>query len=413
METISGGSGNDTLIGTAGDDTVTGGGGADSIVTGTGNDSILGNDGLNSPDGADTIDAGAGNDTVQADGGNDVVFGGDGLDSLHGDDGDDWIDGGGDADILYGDAGNDTVLGGSGDDLIYGGDGNDRIDGGAGTDTLYGGTGADTFVVTAGSGTNLIEDFSAGDGDLIAINYPGITSFAELQPYLSDDGNWGTLISLPDGSVTQVKWLDYPTLSATSFTFESGPVCFLRGTLIETATGPRPVQTLAPGDLLLTHDHGLQPLLFLSSSTYRFGAGPHKMKPIRLRPNVLGQGSPSRDLLVSPQHRIALPQRNPEVLVAARKLTQLPGVSERSGCLVARYYHLLLRSHELLCANGVWAESLLVTDYSSRVARLPQAYRFADMTPARPLGIRHLGRGRSGRAALGPMTGRAADHTPA
>lgn len=34
--------------------------------------------------------------------------------------------------------------------------------------------------------------------------------------------------------------------------------CYAPGTLIDTPDGPRPVQTLQPGDLLLTLDHGPQ-----------------------------------------------------------------------------------------------------------------------------------------------------------
>ncbi len=381
LNIVYGSQGDDSFTGTAGSDTISGGGGNDSI------------------------DGGAGDDTLDGGDGNDTISGGDGIDSLHGGLGDDLLKGGAGGDILYGDEGADTILGGDGDDLIYAGEGDDRIVAGAGNDTLYGYTGADTFVVTANSGTNTIEDYNATDGDLIAINYPGITSFTELEPYLSDDGNWGTLISLPDGSVTQVKWLGYATISASNFTFESGPVCFLKGTLIETEAGPRPVETLGPGDLLLTHDNGLQPLRFVSFQTYRFGPGPHRMKPIRLRAGALGPGCPARELLVSPQHRLALPQVDPQVLVAARKLQSLPGVSGRPGCKTACYYHLLMDRHELLRANGAWAETMLVTEYTIRLARIPPEMRLAGMTPVRPLVSGHDSAAAIARALGGPAAG--------
>ncbi len=390
MATISGGSGNDSLDGTSGDDTITGnegndtiiaGGGADSIDGGTGNDSIFAGDG-----GANTVAGGDGHDTIEGGSGDESLSGGEGDDSIHGYDGADKIDGGAGSDTLYGDAGDDEISGGDGDDLIYAGDGSDRIDGGAGDDTLYGHGGADVFVVNADSGTNLIEDYNAADGDMIAIDYPGITSYADLQPYLSDDGNWGTLISFPDGSVTQVKWLNYGSQSTSNFTFDSGPVCFLRGTMIETAAGPRRVETLCPGDRIHTRDNGIQPLVHLGRSAFRFPPGPHKMKPIRLKESALGHGWPAADLLVSPQHRIALPQSDPQRIVAAKNLLRLSGVTDRPGCRLARYYHLLLPGHELIMANGAWAESLLVTDYTIRTATLPLRYRHLARVPVRRIG---------------------------
>ena len=286
MATTSGGGGDDTLNGTSGNDTITGGEGADSIEAGAGDDIIHGDDAFGSADGGDTIDAGDGADTVYGADGDDVIYGGAGADSVHGGAGNDWIDGGDGSDTIYGDQGNDTLDGGAGDDLIYSGDGDNEIRSGAGNDTIYGHGGADTFVITSDSDNDVIEDYSASDGDILLVDYPGITTYSELEPYLSDDGNWGTLISLPDGSVTQVKWLNYASQSESDFSFQSGPVCFLKGTLIDTATGARLVETLRPGDLVETLDNGMQPVRFISCRCYKFKNGPHKMKPIRIRPNA-------------------------------------------------------------------------------------------------------------------------------
>ncbi|MFT6456591.1 Hint domain-containing protein [Pseudophaeobacter arcticus] len=240
-------------------------------------------------------------------------------------------------------------------------------------------------MITSDSDNDVIEDYSASDGDILLVDYPGITTYSELEPYLSDDGNWGTLISLPDGSVTQVKWLNYASQSASDFSFQSGPVCFLKGTLIDTATGARLVETLRPGDLVETLDNGMQPVRFISCRCYKFKNGPHKMKPIRIRPNALGPKTPNRELLVSPQHRIALPQNNPTHIVAAKRLLRLPGVTERPSCKIARYYHILLDQHQLVRANGAWAETLLVTKYSSDQAQLPSQLQRTQMKPIRTI----------------------------
>ncbi len=366
MATITGGSGDDSLTGTSGDDTIIGGAGADSIDAGAGNDSIVGNDGLDSADGGDTIDAGDGNDTILADGGDDVLSGGAGVDSIHGGSGNDWVDGGADGDILYGDDGADTIMGGDGDDLIYAGAGNDVIGGGSGSDTLYGHGGADVFVVSANSGTNYIEDYNAGDGDIIAINYPGITNYAELQPYLSDDGNFGTLISLPDGSVTQVKWLNYNTQSASNFTFESSPICFTPGTLIETDAGLVPVEDLAVGDRVLTLDNGFEPVRWTGRRSFSAAELTRRPElcPVRIRASAMAPGWPAADLVVSPQHRVlvshacmAILHAEAQVLVAAEHLIDGRGITREPAGAGVTYIHFMFDRHEVVLSNGAWSES--------------------------------------------------------
>jgi VCBS repeat-containing protein len=83
--------------------------------------------------------------------------GGNGIDILNGTAGRDRIDGGNGDDILFGDAGND---------ILFGGNGNDRLRGGLGNDTLTGGLGVDTFILAAGEGSDLVQDFQNGTDKL-------------------------------------------------------------------------------------------------------------------------------------------------------------------------------------------------------------------------------------------------------
>jgi trimeric autotransporter adhesin len=84
----------------------------------------------------------------------DVILGGGNAETLFGLGGDDLVDGLG---------GDDVLLGGVGDDVVMGRAGSDTLDGGAGRDHLAGGEGNDTFVVSIGSGSDSVADFSAGD----------------------------------------------------------------------------------------------------------------------------------------------------------------------------------------------------------------------------------------------------------
>jgi hypothetical protein len=134
--------------------------------------------------------------------------------------------------------------------------------------------------------------------------------------------------------------------------------CFLAGTEIETETGPRPIEDLVPGDLVMTVDGGLQPVRWIGRSTV-CGLGP--LAPIRIRAGVLGN---TRDLWVSPNHRILLRSSvaelyfgTSEVLVAAKFLVDGAGVSVQPVPR-ADYLHLLLDSHALVFSEGIATESL-------------------------------------------------------
>ncbi|MEL6318611.1 MAG: Ig-like domain-containing protein, partial [Pseudomonadota bacterium] len=81
---------------------------------------------------------------------------------LKGQAGDDLLLGADGVDTLQGQAGADTLLGGSGDDILRGGSEGDRLDGGSGDDEMTGGGGVDVFVFRAGSGADLVTDYTAG-----------------------------------------------------------------------------------------------------------------------------------------------------------------------------------------------------------------------------------------------------------
>ncbi len=223
VSTISGGTGDDTLISSLGQDTLDGGIGADTAsyiqaVTGV-NVSLLivgsQNTGGAGPDLLNLIENLAGSnfaDVLTGNAGNNVLWGGLGNDILNGGFGDDTLDGGQGADALFGGEGHDllifdtadtTVSGAGGNDTaklvnptaavnlsllpgqievvdatastfnntldatgatwnvtIIGGSGNDKITGGNGQDTLEGGGGNDT--IAGGPGADIL---NGGHGD--------------------------------------------------------------------------------------------------------------------------------------------------------------------------------------------------------------------------------------------------------
>lgn len=147
--------------------------------------------------------------------------------------------------------------------------------------------------------------------------------------------------------------------------------CFTLGTLILTDCGERPIETLAVGDRVLTVDHGLQPIRWIGRRTL----SPDELDraanlvPVRIAAGALGSDLPRRTLTVSPQHRClvrsAIAERMfgaREVLVAAKHLLDLPGVSLAPASAPVTYLHLLFDRHELVCSNGLISESFYTGD---------------------------------------------------
>lgn len=135
--------------------------------------------------------------------------------------------------------------------------------------------------------------------------------------------------------------------------------CFVAGTLIATPQGDQPVETLLPGDLVMTKDEGAQPLRWIGS---RCVQATGDFAPIHIRANTLGQ---HRDLLVSPLHRVLIKDilaellfGEPEVLVAARDLVNDHSITRREGGDVT-YVHLLFDRHQVVFSEGLETESFL------------------------------------------------------
>ena len=173
----------------------------------------------------------------------------------------------------------------------------------------------------------------------------------------------GTLSITTDGDAETVNFTY--GVSSTSGHTDVGMVtvnvvpCFVAGTLIATPDGLRPVESLAPGDLVETQDAGAQPLRWVGR---REVAAEGLFAPIRFAEGAFGAVRP---LLLSPQHRVLV--RDPvaellfgdsEVLVAAKDLVDGQRVTVRQGGTV-EYVHILFDCHHIVFAEGIASESFL------------------------------------------------------
>lgn len=195
------------------------------------------------------------------------------------------------------------------------------------------------------------------------------------------------------------------------------PPCFTLGTMILTDRGERAVEDLVPGDLVWTRDHGLQPIRWVGRRRLDPPAlvAMPRMRPIRIRVGALGDGLPRHDLVVSPQHRVLV--RSPiaqrmfgasELLVAAKQMTEMPGIEPAADLDEVTYLHLMFDQHEIVLSNGAETESLypgpqallslgpvaeeiftLFPDLRDRSDAFPAARPFATGKRARHLVDRH------------------------
>lgn len=136
---------------------------------------------------------------------------------------------------------------------------------------------------------------------------------------------------------------------------------FTRGTHITMASGKQtPIEDLAVGDRVLTRNDGAQEIRWIGQSTVR-AVG--EFAPICIKAGALNN---LHDLIVSPEHRLFIYQREDrlgagrsELMVKARHLVNGDSVTVQDGGFVD-YFELLFDTHQIIYAEGIAAESMLI-----------------------------------------------------
>jgi CshA-type fibril repeat protein len=394
LDLVEGGAGNDTIrtgddadtiFGGAGDDLIDAGIDADEVTAGDGNDTVIGSEG------ADTVDGGAGNDLIygglepgpgdaldlpdaidlRPDNNRDSLLGGDGDDTIFGRDDDDTLDGG---------AGNDVLDGGIDEDSILGGAGNDTVTGSQGADTVDGGDDRDTFTVpTQEAGLGDVIDGGEGGDDFDTLDLRGAGPLRVVYDPANPE----------NGTVTFLDADLNPTGSLTFTNIENVIPCFTPGTLIATPRGEVPVESLRPGDKVVTRDNGIQEIRWvgekaLSGQDLRLNS---HLQPVFIKRGSLGNGLPEQDMMVSPNHRVLVANDRTqlyfdehEVLVAAKHLVGTQGVHAVEAIGVT-YIHFMFDRHEVVLSNGAWTESFQPGDYTLKGMGNAQRNEIFDLFP--------------------------------
>ncbi len=137
------------------------------------------------------------------------------------------------------------------------------------------------------------------------------------------------------------------------------------GTHLMTPEGEMPVEWLVTGDRVITRDHGVQPILWLGrirlDAPDRAGAA-----PVEIAAGALGSGCPTHPTWLSPLSRVLLSGAMVELHAGVDEaLAQIGDLRDGIHIMQVRpgrahYTQVLLPVHDMVQANGLWAETLLL-----------------------------------------------------
>ncbi len=134
-----------------------------------------------------------------------------------------------------------------------------------------------------------------------------------------------------------------------------------RGTLILTANGPERIETLAPGDLVMTQDAGPQPLV----AVRQIMLGVRQPHPISVAPGALGRGLPWRHITMSACQRLHVEGLTadllfgePDVFVAASDMVNDATIMAATDASDLPFFQLVFDRHYIIWAEGAALQSV-------------------------------------------------------
>lgn len=307
----------------------------------------------------------------------------------------------------------------------------DHADGGT-PDTLSYDLGAGPVTTQADSGgvvtgtITFIDGTTATDNFAIFQDQTGAVflTIGDNQPYLDDKG----VASFEITSVNSTNYAGLNQLTRDDYNFVP---CFTNDARILTPSGLVRITKLQVGDLVMTRDHGPQPIRWIGGTKVRKRdlIDNENLRPYRIKADCFGPGLPKHDLTLSPQHRVLLGGKlvenmfgDQEMLIAVKHLAKVQGIRQPKVKNNVTYRHILLDRHEVIYANGLPTETLLIgTEARRKLPRalideidtlLPDLARGpAAQPPARVLGRGHQGRMLTERLRRRRANGRSHDAT--
>ena len=141
---------------------------------------------------------------------------------------------------------------------------------------------------------------------------------------------------------------------------------FATGTTILTPDGERAIETLQPGDLVLTHDGRAAPVIRVARQTVANPRGVELgRKPVRIEAGALGPNLPDAPLTVTGDHALPFGDMPVNAGALAEDGTPIRFLPLAEMPTRFTWWHVELENHEVVLANGgVPAESFI--DYVGR-----------------------------------------------
>jgi len=149
---------------------------------------------------------------------------------------------------------------------------------------------------------------------------------------------------------------DFVVSSTRDGTSISAP-CFLIGTQIMTSRGPLAIEFLNVGDLVRVKGGHFRPIRWIGYRSYMRleSFRNRRLLPIVICEGALGNGIPSRDLYLSPDHSIVLD----DCLIMAKDLINNVSIIQLTDIDIIEYFHIELDSHDIIFAENCLVESFL------------------------------------------------------
>jgi hypothetical protein len=141
--------------------------------------------------------------------------------------------------------------------------------------------------------------------------------------------------------------------------------CFVRGTGLLTPNGYRAVETIAPGDALVTASGRVRAVAWVGWRSLDLATASPVLRPISIARGAFAPCVPRRDLRVSPLHAIAIDG----ALVPACLLVNGATITRDDQALTVTYFHIELSGHDVLLAEGLACESYRDTGNRARFAQ--------------------------------------------
>jgi len=150
-----------------------------------------------------------------------------------------------------------------------------------------------------------------------------------------------------------------PALTGAEILLEPVAPCFARGTRLLTPAGYAPVESLRPGQAIVTVAGDSRPIRWIGSRTIDIAAHnrPEAVRPVRVLPGALSPGIPATHVRLSPDHALLLRGQ----LVPVKLLVNGATIVRERNCQAVTYFHVELDRHDILFAEQMPVESYIDT----------------------------------------------------